>query len=122
MNMIPSDEELDRASKMMEQQFHNLDVVKQNIIGRFKSNCPLFDFRILPQGEDGFRAYTFFNQDKDIEQCKLSGTTSAIEDAVYEELERVGRGKRGETVVAFEWDSDENVDNNYDGDYLLRLR
>lgn len=122
MSKIPSDEELDRASQMMEQQFHNLDVVERNVTEHFKTKCPLHIFYILPQGEDRFRAYVFFVKDKDIEECKKSGIVETMKDFVFEELGHAGRGKRDEITVAFELDSDENVTANYEGDYYLRLR
>ena len=122
MNKIPSDEELDRASKMMEQQFESLDVVKDTVVSRFKNACPLYDFHILPQGEDGFRAYVFFITEEDLQKCTETGIVEEIKACIYEELQRVGRGKIGETTVAFELDSDENVTANYEGDYFLRLR
>lgn len=122
MSKIPSDEELDRASKMMERQFLNLDVARKNVVNRFKSICPLYDIRILPQGDDGFRVYVFFETDKDVEDCKKNGIVDSLQDAVCAELERGGRGKKSEITVAFEVDSDENVRANYEGDYYLRLR
>ncbi len=122
MNRIPSDEELDRASNMMERQYHGLDVVKDTVVSRFKNACPLYDFHILPQGVEGFRAYVFFNTDADLQKCTKVGIVEEIKACVYEELQRVGRGKIGETTVVFELDSDENVTANFEGDYFLRLR
>jgi len=122
MSKIPSDEELDRASKMMEQQFVNLDAVKNNVLERFKCKCPLYDFRILPQGDDGFRAYVFFETDLDVEECNTNGIVDELQAFVIKELERAGRWTKDETIVAFEIDSDENVTANYEGDYFLRLR
>ena len=54
--------------------------------------------------------------------CRDGDLGRAIEDAVFEELEAAGRGDRNTITVAFEYDSDENVRNNYHGDYFLRLR
>ena len=42
-------------------------------------------------------------------------------DFVYAALERAGRGKRPDISVAFEFDSDENVTANFEGDYFLRF-
>jgi len=122
MSKIPSDEELDRASRMMEQQFRNLEVVKSNVVELFKSKCPLYDFLILPQGDDGFRAYVFLESDKDVAEYRENGIVDEMKAFVLEELERVGRGKREEITVVFELDSDENVKAKYEGDYFLRLR
>jgi hypothetical protein len=57
-----------------------------------------------------------------LEKAADSGVTDDIGDFIYAELERVGRGTRGEITVAFEFDSDENVQEHFEGDYLLRLR
>ena len=119
---IPSDEDFARADKLMVERDRHLMGVCENVKRRFTRSCPLHNVYVLWQRDVDFRAYIFFKKDKDVEDCKENGTMKAIEDAVYEELERHGRGKRGEIAVAFEWDSDENVDNRYDGDYLLRLR
>lgn len=119
---IPSDEDFAKADKWMAEQDRHLTQVCENVKGRFLSVCPLHNVYLLWQRDVNFRAYVFFQRDADVVDCKANGITTAIETAVYEELERYGRGKRGEIVVAFEYDSDENVDKNYDGDYLLRLR
>jgi hypothetical protein len=122
MSSIPSDEDFARADRMMEESFRNLDTVEKNVILRFKEVCPLHDFTLLPHDENSFEAYVFFEREKDIEECKQSGVSQAIVDFVYEELERAGRGSKSEIDVQFEFDSHENVLENYEGDYFLRLR
>lgn len=121
-NNIPSEEDFARAKKFMAERYRNLDAVENAIKLRFLPHSPLHNVYLLAQEDVDFRAYVFFQMDADVLACKADGTTSAIEDAFYEELARYGRGKRGEIVVAFEWDSNENVERNYDGDYLSRLR
>lgn len=121
-NNIPSEEDFARAKKFMAERYRNLDAVENAVKRRFLSHCPLHNVYLLAQEDVDFRAYVFFKKDADVVTCKADGTTLAIEDAFYHELARFGRGKRGEIVVAFEWDSDENVERNYDGDYLSRLR
>jgi hypothetical protein len=44
-----------------------------------------------------------------------------VRDAVFDELEKVGRGDRGTIKVDFEFDSHENVEENFDGNYYNRL-
>lgn len=119
---IPSDEDFAKADKLMEERDRDLAQVCEAVKTRFRTSCPLHNVHVLWQRDVDFRAYIFFTKDSDIELCTENGATTMIEDAMYEELERCGRGKRGEIEVAFEWDSDENVERNYDGDYLLRLR
>lgn len=122
MNRVPSDEDFARADRLMAERDRNLDVVSTNVKKRFNNICPLHNFYILWQRDVDFRAYVFFKEDKDIEECKVKGVFNEITDFVYAELERAGRGKRGEIEVAFEIDSDENVTANFEGDYFLRLR
>ena len=122
MNRIPSEEDFDRASKMMEKRFLNLEMVRENVKRQFGNGCRLFDFRILPQRENEFRAYIFFNSDKDVEDCATNGIYERIQRSVFEELDRAGRGKKDEITVDFEIDSHENVNAKYQGNYFLRLR
>ena len=121
MTNIPSDEDFARANKLDDEEWRGLDAVNARVEKAFKHRCPLHYFYLMPQRQN-FRAYVFFNQDKNIEECKSSGIAQEIIDFVYEELERAGRGKRDEIEVAFEFDSDENVTANFEGDYFLRLR
>jgi hypothetical protein len=121
-NNIPSDEDFARAKKFMSERYQNLDAVENAVKLRVGSHCPLHGLYLLAQEDVDFRIYVFFDADGDIERCKENGTTTTIETAAYEELERFGRGKREEIKVAFEYDSHENVIKNYDGDYMFRLR
>lgn len=122
MNNIPSDEDFARASKFMEERSRNLDQVRDNVVRRFKTKCALCDFYILPQRDVDFRAYVFLMTDQDVDECKSNGINQQIMDYVYAELERADRGKKPEIKVAFEFDSDENVTANFEGNYFLRLR
>ena len=121
MNRIPSDEEFARAKQLMREDFRNLDEVSRRVKQHFRKQCPIHNVYILPQRDVNFRAYVFFEKDSDIELCKKSRMTDSIQDVVYSELERAGRGRKGEVTVAFEFDSDENVTAHYEGDYYLRL-
>jgi hypothetical protein len=121
MSNIPSDEDFARAKRKMAERDRNLTQVSANLKRRFMSICPLHNIYVLWQRDVDFRIYVFFKTDKDIEICKGNGIVGQIEDCAYDELERAGRGKRGAITVAFEYDSDENVDRNFDGDYLYRL-
>jgi hypothetical protein len=119
---IPTDEDFARAEALDRERSRNLDDVCEAARRRFEKVCAFHDIYILPQQDVTFRAYVFFDEDKDIEVCRRSGVVHDIIDFVYAELERAGRGKRGDITVAFEFDSDENVTVNYEGDYFLRLR
>jgi len=121
MSKIPSDEEFARAGREMSESFRNLDNVCKSIKRRFKGLCPLDDVYILPLTER-FKATVFFKETKDIEACKANGIVQELIDFTYAELERVGRGKRTDITVEFEFDSDENVTKEWGGDYFLRMR
>ncbi|MFA7270916.1 MAG: hypothetical protein WC073_16385 [Sterolibacterium sp.] len=122
MSNIPSNADFARADELDRERSRNLDAASRNVAEHFQEVCRLFKVHILPQRDVSFRAYIFFYTDENIRDSERNGMLYAIQDYVYEELERQGRGKRGEISVAFEFDSDENVAANYDGDYFLRLR
>jgi hypothetical protein len=122
MKNIPSDEDFARAEKMMREQFRNLGVVEKNVLQHFKNRCPLHRVVILPHDSNSFEAYVFFEHDRDIPACMSNGVAQAIEDFVYEELARAGRGTRPSITIRFEFDSNENVITNYQDNYWLRLR
>ena len=121
-NNIPSEEDFARAKKFMEERYRNLESVENAVRTQFSPRCPLHNVYLLAQEDVDFRMYVFFKMDKDIEECREKGILSELEDFVYDELEKVGRGKKNEITVAFEYDSDENVAANYGDDYYLRLR
>ena len=120
---IPSDEEFEQASRMMENAFRGLEIVEKRVMERFGNECRLVHFFILPGRNDReFHAYIFFKGNSDVKACKAQGIVDDIVDFVYEQLEDIGRGNRKNIRVLFEVDSDENVRKNYEGDYYLRLR
>jgi hypothetical protein len=122
MNTIPSDDEFARAKRAMAELDRNLEHVTQLVIGRCSKFCRIHNMYILWQRDVDFRVYVFFSTDADIREYSECGITKTIEEYVYNELELAGRGKRSDITVAFEYDSDENVQRHYDGDYLARLR
>ncbi len=104
----------------MSEASRNLEEVRESVLGRFRGRSPLHEFFILDQGDVDFRAYVFLEKNEDVAACRTSGVDREIIDFVYVELERLGRGARNEIKVAFEFDSDENVAANFNGDYYLR--
>ena len=122
MTNIPSDEDFERAKQLARERERNLDSVCDRVKERFKPQTPLRNLYILPQRDVNFRAYIFFRKHEDVEICDKNGVSQEIQDFVYAELERAGRGSSDEITVAFEFDSDENVEANFEGDYFLRLQ
>lgn len=124
MSKIPSSEEFARAKQRMRELDRNVDKVNESAVRYFEEICPIHahKFYLLAEEEKAFRAYVFYKFDKDIQLCRANGVEKKLEDFVYNELELHGRGRREDIAVAFEFDSDENVTANYEGDYFLRLR
>lgn len=121
-NDIPTEEDFTRAKALMKERNRGLSEVCDQIIKRFKKEGLHEFFLFYSQKINAFRAYVFYGQEQQIEEAEKSGLSSRIQDAVFEELERVGRGSKNEIKVDYEFDSHENVEQNYEGDYNLRLR
>lgn len=122
MTNIPSDEDFARAKRLDRERNRNLDSAGKNIYLYLSKLSNIHSVHIFPERDLGFRACVFFNEDEDIVACKQNGVIKKLVDFVYEELERSGRGSKGEITVAFEFDSDENVNRKFGGDYFSRLR
>ena len=118
---IPSDEDFKRASRLMKERSSKLDAVRDAVRSKFKLRGSLHDFFILDQMDVDFRAYVFFQTNDALVASERNGLRDEIVDYVYSELARVGRGGRGKSRVAFEFDTDENVTANFGGDYYLRI-
>jgi hypothetical protein len=119
---IPGPARFAWALRMDAARTRGLDEVRDSVLERFRGRCPLHDFHILPQRDVDFRAYVFFEKETDLDKCRASGISGEIADFVSVELERVGRSRPDGLKVAFEFDTDENVAANFEGNYFLRLR
>ena len=70
---------------------------------------------------EGIGATIFFDKNSDITECEANGTNQKMRDFICDELEAFGRAKRGDTNVAIEFDSFENVQKYYKGNYQHHL-
>ncbi|MDZ4297626.1 MAG: hypothetical protein U0998_00010 [Moraxellaceae bacterium] len=124
MSTIPSDEDFAKAKFRMKERDKNMRQVNEALRDYFRRICPskAFDSYIIAEDFSRFRAYIFFKRNEDIHECEESGISSQVQKFVYDELERQERGSKESVVVAFEFDSDENVQVNFEGDYFLRMR
>lgn len=82
----------------------------------------VFTNAFFSRAANSFGAGVFYLTDQMIAEGSQSGLSSEVEEAIYNELTAVGRGERDTLNVIFEFDSDENVEKNYGGDYFDRLR
>ena len=121
---IPPDFELRRAraNNKDEARMRHLGDIGGQFVARFREVSPLDHFELLPQIDVNFRAYIFFKKNRNIAECEANGTSQDMRDFVYDKLEEFGRGKRNETKIVFEFDSFENVQENFEGNYFLRMR
>ncbi len=121
-NNIPSDEDFARASAALSRRSRGLSQVSERILNLFRKSDDIYEFFIMDCSDTSFRASVFFRWNLQIKEANDSGLSARIINAVYAELESVGRGARSAIKVEFEFDSHENVELNYEGDYFLRLR
>lgn len=121
-NNIPTDEDFKRAEAADAERNRGLSDVSSHILRCFGGNDVHQVFMFYSPRIEAFGAFVFFRTNKQIEAAKKSGLCEQIKQAVIEELERVGRGTRDTMKVDFEFDSHENVEANFEGDYYLRLR
>lgn len=124
MSTIPSDEDFARAKRRMKERDRNMDYVNEAFRKYFKDICPdkAHDSHIMSEDNLTFRAYIFYKTNNDIQLCEENGVSSLLQQFVFDELEHQGRGSKRSLSVVFEFDSDENVQSNFEGDYFLRMR
>ncbi len=118
---IPSESDFARASLALKNRSRGLSEVRERMLNYFKESGAIHEFFILDCSENSFRAYVFYPRDGQIKQAELSGLASEIRNAVFANLEAVGRGGCHELHVEFEFDSHENVERKYEGNYYNRL-
>lgn len=121
-NDMPSEKDFARASAAMKHSARGLSQVRENILKQFGGAGEIQEFFVINCSDGSFRVLVFYRWDKQIMQAQKSGLEARFVAAVYDELEKAGRGDREVIKVDFEFDSQENVEANFKGDYFLRLR
>lgn len=71
---------------------------------------------------DMFHIMVVVRTDRDIQKVKMNGFAEEMEQFVRTNLEDLGRGKAEDLNLKIDWESDENIQENYDGSYWDRLR
>ncbi len=119
---IPTAEDFARSKLIMRKNDRGLSEASKSILDLFRKRG-LHEFFILySRKSDSFGVYVFYDLERHIEGAKSSGLEVEIRNSLFSELERVGRGSRDAICVDFIFDSHENIELNYEGDYFLRLR
>jgi hypothetical protein len=111
-----------KADAIFDQRYKGTEQIEIALYARLQDSIPLWRIDPLPHGSNHFEVYFFFETNDELEASKTNGKREEIERVTWEEIERAGRGKPPETKVTFVYDSDENVIENYEGDYQNRLR
>ena len=119
-NKIPTEEDFERAKAADAERNRGLSEVAVQILHRFGGNGVHDAYVFYSQRNDTFHPLVFFRWERQIEEAEKSGLASQIRQAVVEELERVGRGNRDTIKVDFEFDSHENVEAKFAGNYFFR--
>lgn len=118
---IPSKEDFARAKAAMRKNDQGLSEVRSQILDQFGARGVHELFVLFSPAANCFGVYVFYNLSAQIEEARRSGLAEEIEVAVLDSLERAGRGPRSSLNVNFEFDSHENVEKNYEGNYYDRL-
>lgn len=119
---IPSEEDFARADAWDDERWRGIGEACSNVLARFQKSGKLHELFIFPRSErHPFAACVFYRWERQINEAESSGLADEIRSAVFEELEKV-RGDEGAINVDFEFDSHENVERNYGGNYDKRLR
>ena len=119
---IPSKEDFVRAKAAMKKNDQGLSEVRNQILNQFASRGVHELFVLFSPATNCFGVYVFYSLIAQIKEGDRSGLAEEIKAAVLEALEKVGRGPRMCLNVSFEFDSHENVEKAYGGNYYDRLR
>lgn len=118
---IPAEEDFARASKALSHRSRGLSEIRGEILNKFKDK-DVYEFFIFDTSEKSFKAYVFFRWDWQRTELSKSKLTMELEKNIYRLLEDSGRGSKDELQIEIEFDSHENVELNYAGDYYSRMR
>ena len=109
-----------------EEQFAIIAKAKEAIM-KWAESQQIHLFRVeyvVPFVQDDFSLYTwfFFKTDQDVVNYEKDGTSERLSQQFLVTLEGMGYPAPNIKQVSFIFDSDENVQKNYEGNYFYRLR
>lgn len=119
---IPTDEEFAKAQAAMQLLDSGLSEASSAILNRFGGVGLHKVFIFYSPANDLFVAYLFFANAQRQAASENSDLLDQMKNSTLDELERAGRGKSSTLKVAFEIDTDENVQREFGGNYYERLR
>ena len=118
------EERIAAADAHMREVDRGMDQVEASAWRYFQSVCPFHSKKVfvIAVGMKKFGAIFFYDRDEHVRIYAANGVSQKLEDFVYSELERVGRGTRDDISVIVEFDSHESVLAKHGGNYHQRLR
>ena len=82
----------------------------------------LYAVHFVPMPDFSLEVYVFYEKDIDITQNHQNGVSENIKQIFLKTLNDLNYMKYFNNNITFTFDSNENVINNYQGSYFLRLR
>ena len=114
--------EYQEARKAMIKQWDYLEkAIPRIIYWSKKNNSKIYNIECVPQFGMSVDIYIFYKTDKELNIYKESNILDLTKDAVMNILTEIGYVEEFNDKVRFSFDSDENVQRKYLGNYGLRL-
>lgn len=90
--------------------------------GTLERKLDIHAIHFVPIDAKQIEVYIFFPDEKRRRKYRWNGSSRAIKKQFCELLNASGIGPKNGVAVRFEFDSHENVVENYEGSYFFRLR
>ena len=114
--------EYQEARKAMIKQWDYLEkAIPRIIYWSKKNNSKIYNIECVPQFGMSVDIYIFYKTDKELNIYKESNIIDLTKEAVMNILTEIGYVEEFNDKVRFSFDSDENVQRKYLGNYGLRL-
>lgn len=106
-----------------EQQWVQLEKAKTKLFNWARcNNVKIVEVHFVPMFDFAVEVYVFYKDNADLAQNQDNGVSELIKHVFLKILSDLGYIEYFGDKAKFIFDSDENVINNYQGNYFLRLR
>jgi hypothetical protein len=110
-------------TKKEKQQWDIIEKAKELLIEwSNKNNARIFTIHFVPMYDFSLEVYVFYEKDADISENQKNGVSENVKQIFIKTISSMGYMEKFGDKISFEFDSNENVINNYNGSYFLRLR